>query len=409
MKRFLTQESIGLLLGLLIVAGMTRLPSVVLGLFGIWLLVRHREVFRTESSRRWGMIFLLLWLPVLFSWPTSVARHATMELAVMLPFFYLVGIALVHVLRAHSDRGRLTRGIAVIMIVWTVDGLIQYFFGKDLLGIPISNDGRVVGMFSGNLHLGLFLVVLLPILLWPLTTRKPLLALVLLLLVGIVVGLSGARTNLFFLILVVLGLMLKLPWRYSLAAMLAFAVVVATSNALSPVQHSRLAQFGAMAPEKAASNGVFERIDGLLSGRLTIWETGGRMLMDRPLTGVGARAFAEAYDRYATRPDDPFRKGGSYDGGVYHAHQMYVSIAAETGFPGLLALIAAVLLCIRWYWRADAVHQQAAAPYAWSLLVVAFPINSQPVLYTLWWFPIMLLLLCAMLAALGGKMVTNPN
>jgi len=88
---------------------------------------------------------------------------------------------------------------------------------------------------------------------------------------------------------------------------------------------------------------------------------------------------------------------------------MYVSIAAETGFPGLLGLIAAVLFCVRWYWRTDPMRRQAAAPYAWSLLVVAFPINSQPVLYTLWWFPILLLLLCAMLAALDGKIATRQN
>jgi len=164
--------------------------------------------------------------------------------------------------------------------------LIQYFFGKDLLGIPVSDDGRVVGMFHGNLHLGLFLVVLLPILLWPLAARKPLIVLLLLLLAGIVAGLSGARTNLFFLILIIFGLLLQLPWRYGAGAILAFVLAWQWPNALSPVQHSRLAQFNATAPQKAAPDSTFERIDGILSRRLTIWEAGGRMLLDRPLTGV---------------------------------------------------------------------------------------------------------------------------
>jgi O-antigen ligase len=136
---------------------------------------------------------------------------------------------------------------------------------------------------------------------------------------------------------------------------------------------------------------------------MIIWETAGEMIKDRPLAGVGAGAFADAYDHYATRPEDPFRRGGSYDGGVYHAHQMYVSIAAESGMIGLAGLLISVTLVIKWFFRASPSLRAAAAPYAASLAVIAFPIQSQPVLYRIWWFPIVLLLLCGLTIALQPR------
>jgi O-antigen ligase len=83
-----------------------------------------------------------------------------------------------------------------------------------------------------------------------------------------------------------------------------------------------------------------------------------------------------------------------------HAHQMYVAIAAETGLVGLLGIVLIIGLGIRWYLPAPQEAKQRAWPYGLGLLIIAFPLNSQPVLFIPWWFPVMLLLFCTMLAAL---------
>jgi hypothetical protein len=79
---------------------------------------------------------------------------------------------------------------------------------------------------------------------------------------------------------------------------------------------------------------------------------------------------------------------------------MYVSALAETGLVGLAGMLACVWLGIHWYRSTPAPARAAAAPFAASLGVIAFPINSQSVLTAGWWFPIVLLLFCAMLVAL---------
>ena len=183
-------------------------------------------------------------------------------------------------------------------------------------------------------------------------------------------------------------------------------------NGPIPIRLSRPG--GAVSSIEASDQGIsgewnFAGIDRALSGRLTIWETAGRMIADRPLAGVGAGAFRTAYDRYSTRADDPYRSGGGYEGGVYHAHQLYISIAAESGIIGLSGVLLALFLGVKWYWTAPRTRRDAAWPFAFGLLVAVFPINSQPVIYTHWWFPILLLLLCAGLAALDAIGSSRPR
>jgi O-antigen ligase len=91
-----------------------------------------------------------------------------------------------------------------------------------------------------------------------------------------------------------------------------------------------------------------------------------------------------------------------------HAHQLYVGLAAETGLTGLLAFFVVIGLCIRWYWRAPPARRDQAWPYALGLVIYAFPINSQSVLYTHRLFPVLLLLLAGMLAALDELADTKP-
>jgi len=287
----------------------------------------------------------------------------------------------------------------IVLLVWLGDGLIQFVFGRDLLGIPMGSDGRMMGPFPDNLHFGLFLTLLMPVMLWRMVEKRPLAAIAVIALIGFAAGMGGTRSNLFFYLLATATLMPRFGWWHRALIVLALLIGVVAAVGQSGTTASKFQQFNAPGNEQS----LFQNLDYFLSGRMIIWETAGEMIKDRPLTGVGAGAFAEAYDHYATRPEDPYRSGGSYVGGVYHAHQMYVSIAAESGLIGLAGLLAAIALLFRWYFQASPGNRALAVPYAASLAVIAFPLQSQPVLYNAWWFPVMLLLLCGLVIALQSK------
>ena len=407
--RNITHVEIGRFLALMLVAwspfmGGPRLPSLLLALMGLWLVVARRQVLIDNPAlRRWGWVFGLLWIPMELATPNSLEWQRSTGIAGVMLVYFLAGIALMQVLRADADRRWLAKWIAIVLLVWVADGLIQYGFGRDLLGIPRAPDGRVVGFFEGDLRLSLFLAVLLPLLLHQVLKTGLLWAFAVFVATSIVVVLGGSRSALLMIVIAAVGVYWRFPLRYKIVLSAVLLLTMAATISLSPVMQERMARFD-------MSSGInFKTVDTLLSGRLTIWETALNMLKDRPLTGVGVGGFADAYDHYSTRPDDIFRKGGGYTGGVYHAHQMYISVAAETGLMGFAGIVAIYLLCMIWYLRASRERREVASPFAFSLFVATFPINSQPVLFTHWWFPLNLLLMCGMLAALEGDKTSDTR
>lgn len=400
----LTPELTSRFLGLMLLAWQpftsgARLPSFFLLLLGGWLLFKKRIDWSDQSVQRLGIIFMLLLGPILISIPGSFNPNGTAKVALVLMLFFVVGLALMQSLKTEDGHAWMQRWLAIVLMVWLGDGLIQYVFGYDVLGIPMGSDGRIMGPFPDNLHFALFLTVLMPIMLWRMAKEHPVAAIAIIALIGFVAGMSGARSNILFYLLAIATLMPRFGWWHRALIVLALLVAVAAAVGQSDTTASKFQQFNGSAEKQT----LFQKLDHILSGRMIIWDTAGEMIRDRPLTGIGAGAFADAYDHYALRPEDPFRSGGGYEGGVYHAHQMYVSIAAESGLIGLAGLLISVTLVIKWFFQAPAGLRALAAPYAASLAVIAFPIQSQPVLYRAWWFPIVLLLLCGLVIALQPR------
>lgn len=370
-----------------------RLPSALLGLLGAWLIWKYRSsLFASDAARRLAIIFSLLLIPILASIPASYDwRHSSL-VAIAVGLYFLVGVALIHALRGDAERLWLAKWITAIMLVWAVDGLIQYIFGRDLLGIPLYKDGRVTGFFArGNMSLSNILSMLLPIALWYLLRKNVLAMLAFFILAVVIAMVVGSRNALVMMSVVLVGMWLRLPRRYSLG-LIAVVLVMVGAIGLSPIMQERMQRFSGLGTM------TFEKYDHLTSGRLTIWETAGKMIVDRPLTGVGAGMFAKVYEKYSTRPNDPFLDGGSY-GRSLPAHNVYLSIAAESGFFGLFCIIAAFVLCVKWYLKAPPSRRDLAWPFAFGLLIAMFPLSIEHTLYVHYFFPVALLLLAAMLAA----------
>ncbi len=390
------------ILGLLLVAWQPfisgpRLPSLALLLLGVWMLLRREIDLTAPPARRLLQIFLLLLIPVLLSIPGSLHIPSSIHVALALVAFAVVGLALLQGLAVEAAHTWLQRWLLITVCAWMFDGSVQLAFGHDLLGVALGEAGQVYGPFAGNLRFGLFITVLMPVVFWGLINQRPWLSLVLIAWLGFLAGMSGARSNLVFFLLSCAVLLPRFDKWQRMALLLAGCAVVLAVASSSPIiaqkwsTMARVWQVQETMPMQAA--------DTVLSGRLTIWQTAAHMVEDRPFFGVGAGAFARAYDHYSISENDPFRSAGSY-GSPSHAHQLYVSMAAETGWVGLIGLIVVIVLCVHWFGAAPPRQRALAAPYAGTLAVIAFPLQSQPVLYIIWWFPVVLLLMCGLLAAL---------
>jgi O-antigen ligase len=405
--RSIRVEQVGLLLALLIVAFMPNygikkfgpsplVPSFLLMGIGLWFAWRERSaLFQGRAIRRLTTVFLLLLVPVLISLPTSYSPRLTLQVAGVLVLFFWVGVALIRILRGDAARHWLSKWITVILVLWIVDGLIQYVFGRDLIGVPIALQNRVTGMFYHNLRLPVLLALLLPIGIAFLVVRFRVWSGVLLLLAGsITAALSGARSILPWLGMIAVATVGWLPRnRWKLPLMFAGFALVGVVISLTPATQERFARLVQMESVNFATLNFFTGY------RLNIWSTAVAMAEGRPLTGVGAGAFAAAYRDFATSPDDIFATGIKK---VHHAHQAYLALLAECGLPGVLGLFIILMLGLRWYLQASPERRSLAWPFGLGLGVYLFPFNLQQPLYNVFnsIFPVLVLLLAATLAAL---------
>lgn len=112
-----------------------------------------------------------------------------------------------------------------------------------------------------------------------------------------------------------------------------------------------------------------EQKDYASSVRLTMWKAGLEIFRDYPLTGTGPYALRKVFARYHGRPAD-----GKID--FPDVHNLYLQRAADTGLPGLLALLllfGAILKAsaVAFFRRRDTYGLWGLAAFAGFMLMMA--------------------------------------
>ncbi|MDQ3205175.1 MAG: O-antigen ligase family protein [Pseudomonadota bacterium] len=395
---------------------------LVLGaLVAIYRLARSRftDGTRLLSHQAWALtsvLFFAYWLPEAVSALDAVdvpraMREAAADLR-YLPFLWLAASAVA------NDRGRRITfgGLAVIMLVWTLDAVLQVFtgtsplfFGIDTLKQAISGRGMcsaeesaAVDRLSGilgpcNLKLGLVLASLSPFVLYWAGRRAGMLGWLLAAgAMGIVVLMAGARAAwiTFGLALLFSGWRL-LGWRRLIAVFAFGAVTLAVLAYGSPQVRERVERTGQM----LAANQ--QGVDTALSGRGRIWGAAMCMVRAHPVNGVGARGFREAFAGCDPEPGELAAWG---EGPALHAHQLVLEVLSETGIFGLLMWLAGAAMAWRAWKFADEPSREQARPAMLALAITVFPFNTHLAFYSTFWGGLTLLLA----ALYAGSLLAAP-
>lgn len=371
----------------------------------ICLIASGRLSLSTPMVRRVFAIWVLLWVPAAASVPASWDPRAGLLVLGVLAFAFPVGVFWLEAFR----RGRRYRWIEFVwlatVVFWALDGLVQFFSGADLFGVPLEG-GRVVGPLAGNLRMPLFLCLLAPFAAYRLAPRRPAAAIFVLALLLSVSLLGGARTQLLMALLVVLVSLPAFGWRYRVVLLLTFAASVYAVSATSSVVQSRLGQSTTSSYKAIPGKPEwFSLWDRRLTHRLSIWSASLEMGTNSP-TGVGVGAFSQAYPSH-TWPGDPMNSTLG-DKPINHAHHVWFSLFAEEGIAGVAGLVAAMFLALRWWCVAGPAGRRRAAPYAAGLAVYLFPLSTHPPLYLFWLYPVVWLLVCGYVSALRAPTESEP-
>lgn len=364
------------------------------------------------SREAWAMtsvLFFSYWLPELFSIVDAVdlprsLREVGADLR-YLPFLWLAAMAV----DCARNRRLVWTGIALIIGVWTLDGLLQALLNwspvlglLDVVGFqinPYMTADRLSGIFGAhNLKLGLVLASMAP---FPLTIARArfgtlgwLLAAIAL---GVVILLAGARAAwlTFALVLLVQG------WRLFGGRRVLLALVAAMCGLLL------FAHYGApgkleqrFTRTEAVLSGDAAGLDVALAGRVRIWEAAVCMIREHPINGVGVRGYRDAYTACAPTLAGPPAWGS---GVALHAHQIVLEVLSETGVIGLLLWLIGAAIAVRaWHWASPAARERAAIP-ALALAVTVFPLNTHLAFYSTFWGGLTLLLVALYAGALFAR------
>ena len=371
------------------------------------LLVRFRGGMRLLSGPAWALtsvLFFAYWTPQLISAFDAVDQGRALRESLVdlryLPFLWLAAAAV-----ANARGRRVTfNGLAIIIVAWTVDALLQATFGTSPLfwgidqlkwmvsghGMCTAEDMAVVDRLSGmlgpcNLKLGVVLASLAPFALFAAARRFGMFGWSLAAAaIGIVVLLAGARAAwlTYALVLVFSGWRL-LGWKKLLAVFAFGALSLVVLSLVSPQFQQRIVRTATLV--SADQSGV----DVALSGRAQIWQAATCMVREHPLNGVGARNFRDAFPACNPTPDAIPAWG---EGPAHHAHQIVLEILSETGAIGLLLWLAGAALAWRAWRYATPEAKDRARPAMLALGVTVFPFNTHLAFYSTFWGGVTLLL-----------------
>lgn len=377
-------------------AGGPRVTTLILMLLGLYVLAKKLFPITDSRLKKFTVLLALFWMPAVLSLIGSYNHQASVKFIIALPFFIPFAAGLLYLIDNHVDKKLLFNMLLAVCLFWIADGVIQLIIGHDLFGIPPRDGERIVGPFAYHLRLSLFLAITLPLILsklesfnWPWLPSY-------LAFVVFIIMLSGVRTDLLT-ALIAIGLYIIIKKRMKLTLMILPLVFIGgiLASHYSGIAESKL----------KTSSGIphsYSQWNQASSYRLDIWLTAWNMYLAHPIIGVGTQAFTEAYDEYKT-PDNYFNQQTNP---ISHAHHPAISIAAETGSIGLIGLLTFIWLIYQW--GAKSLNKNMwAIPWLQILILIFFPIQSMPLLFSFWWFPVVAMTILYYLAEIEAKQPTT--
>jgi O-antigen ligase len=386
MKRLQTEWASWLAVAFIALLPFGRLSEVPLSVFAISLAFlaktpENRALIRS-ASRFILPLFLCYWIPIVLSSFDSWYPEKSWAQSLSSLRFLAAGLAMSVLLNAASDRERVLRWTAWLLLFWAADAFIQLLFGQDLFGIAMHPD-RLNALFIKKYQFfGPTLAMLSPLVLeharreW----RPWAWAVSFALILGAVM-IAGMRAGWLTMALVLatyMVLMLKREnreLRRTIFTIPALAVIVlAISYFASPLFQERVDVI------RDISSGSEITTDASSMERVHIFTTALKMYRAHPVNGVGVRAFPRAYMEYAEPDDVHILKSGGKSGAT-HAHNVVLEVMSDTGTIGLLGLLCAIGFLWVHYRKTSPTEHQDAFPFALAVVLILFPLNSHFAIY----------------------------
>ncbi len=338
---------------------------LLLGALAVWVFGRGARIRASVPSYTFGLLIFAGWLMV-----TALAAANLAPVLKEVLKWLQIAVALVilaDLMRDPSGRRIVAWAVGAAVLLQAGLGLVQTAAAAGPGGFVVGGVLRAYGTFDQPNPYGGYLGIHLPLILAAAiyargSRRRWLVLLGIVVLAGIVASRSrgawlgvGASS---LLVALMAGRQASRRVRGALV-LVAAAVLVASLVLLDgtlertlPPDISRMLQ-----GEHPVDDVVRQRAhdDFAIAQRVAHWAAGLRMFQDRPLLGVGAGNFDDAYRAYALQP---------FDEPLGHAHNVALNFGAEAGLPGMLIFAGLVLWALGI--AVGAVRRARGAAHEWG-------------------------------------------
>ncbi len=355
----------------------TELPLLILSLYGIYGLVKQSDkLIKMPQFKILSIVFASYFFMIFISAFDSYWQEKSFTVALASLRFYLAGIALLLYVDK-KDIPWLFKLVTLLTLFWTIDALIQYFVGYDIIG-RASYEGRLNGIFGEHhVKLGPLLALSLPIVMIAMRKLSSSVRWLSVLLIIVVIILSGTRSAWIMMLFTLAAYWFhhvkQRRWQLLLKTSIVAGILVSALWVFSPDFQQRINRSLAIFSSSESA------IDFALADRLSIWETSLNMIKQHPINGVGAHAFRKAYPDYA-EVDDVWQ---AKQGVAMHAHHWILEVLTDTGIIGLIIVFFAL------YKLFDFIKTNYHRHYSWAFqiaLISAFlPITSTYSIFASFW------------------------
>lgn len=386
LKSKLTQENISIFLFVLMIwaylakMGLFNTIGAVAALFGMYIFACNRLVtFKYLKESRFLYLFLLIWVPIVFSAVLSVEPQDSWRVVVNILRFCFIGV--LAILLTQSSLEKIKKWVLIFIILISVDAIFEWLLGYHLLG-KIRDPSRIRGLFE-RYPIGYFMGTIALVIIYQayssfISKNKWKYVWVLLALSTVLtVFVAGSRAGW---ISLSVGIGFLFLWaliqnrkNISLKKMSAAAiltVVLCAAILQVPIVKARFIN-----PNQSASLevGSYEWFDRLSSNRFVLWQFAWQQFEDNPILGAGAGSFE---NQFSSQPAE--LKHGH--GKAHFAHFFGLEVLAATGLLGFICYI----VMLSWIFKMIIMSKEFPV---W--LVVAFvammPINMHNALYSSFW------------------------
>ncbi len=292
-------------------------------------------------------LFILFYLYLLAN---SLMQNQNVDSLRISFFYFRFGIFSIGLMYFLNEDKNLLRNIYYSIIfcflILIIDGLVQFFLKKNLLGFEIMKTAsgeplpRVSSFFGDEMILGSYLSRLFPILFglyfWFANSKKNFYFFIpIFILTIILVFLSGERTSLFFIILSIIMMSILIPNQKKIVRIILVSFLITASLILSFSEKTRDRYIKVTLSQIIKSESGNEKFYILTRQHEEHYVSALRMFNENKIFGLGVKNFRNFCN------EDRFRIS-DYTCSP-HPHNTYVQLLSETGLIGFLFIFSIFL------------------------------------------------------------------